>query len=138
MRPPGAIREFVEEAVGGAAGDADAAPCLYVAGVPGTGKTACVHEVIRTLQQTASTPHFRFVYINALYLPSPVHLYPKLLEALQGAVPNGAAQTQPCVSTSPVRCYSECHKTLPRRARDAGCQTQVQHAGCHMQGIAAA
>lgn len=49
-----------------------------MAGVPGTGKTATVHEVMRQLRGRAESgelPAFRFVEINALRLPSPQHAY---------------------------------------------------------------
>ncbi len=49
-----------------------------MAGVPGTGKTETVHEVMRQLRGRAESgemPAFRFVEINALRLPSPQHAY---------------------------------------------------------------
>lgn len=60
------------------AGERCLGQCLYVAGVPGTGKTATVHEVVRQLQQRTGDgelPAFRFVEINALRLSSPQHAY---------------------------------------------------------------
>ncbi len=60
--------------------------CLYVAGVPGTGKTATVHEVIRQLRSQmddGDLPAFRFVEINALRLPSPQHAYVQLYRVSQ-------------------------------------------------------
>lgn len=55
--------------------------CLYVAGVPGTGKTATVQEVMRQLRgrmDRGDLPPFRYVEINALRLPSPQHAYVQL------------------------------------------------------------
>jgi Cdc6-like AAA superfamily ATPase len=52
-----------------------------VAGVPGTGKTATVQEVMRQLRarmDEGDLPAFRFVEINALRLPSPQHAYVQL------------------------------------------------------------
>ena len=52
--------------------------CLYVAGVPGTGKTALVLETMQAAKQRVrdgQLPHFQFVEINALRLPSPHHAY---------------------------------------------------------------
>ncbi|CAL8469764.1 g9306 [Coccomyxa elongata] len=89
------IARFVEEAV--AAGEECLGQCLYVAGVPGTGKTATVHEVMRQLRGRAESgelPAFRFVEINALRLPSPQHAYVHLYRALTGkhASPATAAE----------------------------------------------
>ncbi|KAK9805893.1 hypothetical protein WJX73_002145 [Symbiochloris irregularis] len=61
--------------------------CLYLAGVPGTGKTALVLEVMaaakRMVQEGQLAP-FQFVEINALRLPTPHHAYVCLHEALTG------------------------------------------------------
>ena len=61
--------------------------CLYISGIPGTGKTATVSEVMRSARQRAERGElapFRFVEINGLRLPSPQHAYCALLEALTG------------------------------------------------------
>ncbi|KAK9836005.1 hypothetical protein WJX81_005277 [Elliptochloris bilobata] len=81
-----ALAAFLEEAV--AAGEDCLGQCLYVSGVPGTGKTATALEVVRDLRRRATAgqlPAFRFVELNALRLPSPQHAYSALLEALTGA-----------------------------------------------------
>lgn len=57
--------------------------CLYVSGVPGTGKTATVLEVVRSLRRKAEAgqlPAFQFVELNSLRLPSPQHAYSHLYE----------------------------------------------------------
>lgn len=57
--------------------------CLYVSGVPGTGKTATVLETMRSLRRKAEArqlPAFQFVEINSLRLPSPQHAYTHLYE----------------------------------------------------------
>ncbi len=57
--------------------------CLYVSGVPGTGKTATVMETIRSLRRKSEArqlPAFQFVDINSLRLPSPQHAYTQLYE----------------------------------------------------------
>jgi len=72
-------------------------PCLYVAGVPGTGKTATVLEVMRTLEARGAAreiPRMQFVEVNALRLPSAQHAYSKLLEALTGDTRPPAAARQ--------------------------------------------
>ena len=60
---------------------------LYISGVPGTGKTATVLEVMRSLKKECEDgliPKFQFVEINGLKLPSPAHAYTRLYEALTG------------------------------------------------------
>jgi Cdc6-like AAA superfamily ATPase len=67
------------------AGDDALGGCLYVSGVPGTGKTATVMEVMRKLRRRAESqqlPLFQFVEINGLRLPSPYHAYSRLYEVL--------------------------------------------------------
>ncbi|NWW72853.1 ORC1 protein, partial [Climacteris rufus] len=61
--------------------------CMYISGVPGTGKTATVHEVIRCLQQAAESeelPPFQFVEINGMKLTDPHQAYVQILELLTG------------------------------------------------------
>lgn len=59
--------------------------CMYVSGVPGTGKTATVSEVIRVLQmkvKTGNLPDFEYVEINGMKMTEPrqayVHMYRQL------------------------------------------------------------
>ncbi|XP_021699398.1 origin recognition complex subunit 1 [Aedes aegypti] len=59
--------------------------CMYVSGVPGTGKTATTTAVIRSLQASAEEediPKFEFVEINGMRLTEPrqayVHIYRQL------------------------------------------------------------
>jgi len=59
--------------------------CLYVSGVPGTGKTASVLEVMRGMRgqiDAGELPHFQFVELNSLRLPSPQHVYTHLYEVM--------------------------------------------------------
>ncbi|NXE51546.1 ORC1 protein, partial [Casuarius casuarius] len=61
--------------------------CMYISGVPGTGKTATVHEVIRCLQQAAENdelPSFQFIEINGMKLTDPHQAYVQMLELLTG------------------------------------------------------
>jgi origin recognition complex subunit 1 len=63
----------------------DRGTCIYVSGVPGTGKTATVHEVIRKLQQRnedRNSPYFRFVEINGMRLSDPQHAYVALWQSI--------------------------------------------------------
>ena len=53
--------------------------CLYISGVPGTGKTATVHEVMCSLKEAAEdglVPQFRFVEINGMRMTDPYQTYP--------------------------------------------------------------
>ncbi|KAB5584357.1 hypothetical protein PHYPO_G00106510 [Pangasianodon hypophthalmus] len=59
--------------------------CMYISGVPGTGKTATVHEVIRSLQQAADQdeiPPFRFIEINGMKMTDPHQAYVQILQKL--------------------------------------------------------
>jgi len=61
--------------------------CIYISGIPGTGKTATVHEVVKTLQQLADEseiPAFEYVEINGMKITDPTHSYVLLWEALSG------------------------------------------------------
>ncbi|XP_042317433.1 origin recognition complex subunit 1 isoform X2 [Sceloporus undulatus] len=70
--------------------------CMYISGVPGTGKTATVHEAIRYLQQAAENdelPSFQFIEINGMKLTDPHQAYVQILKLLtdQKATANHAA-----------------------------------------------
>ncbi|XP_018407964.1 PREDICTED: origin recognition complex subunit 1 [Nanorana parkeri] len=61
--------------------------CMYISGVPGTGKTATVHEVIRNLQQAADEdelPSFQYIEINGMKLTDPHQAYVQILKLLTG------------------------------------------------------
>ncbi|KAM9130181.1 origin recognition complex subunit 1 isoform 2-T3 [Pangshura tecta] len=61
--------------------------CMYISGVPGTGKTVTVHEVIRCLQQAAENdklPSFQFIEINGMKLTEPHQAYVQILQLLTG------------------------------------------------------
>eukprot|EP00743_Colponemidia_sp_Colp-15_P005754 GILK01006184.1.p1 GENE.GILK01006184.1~~GILK01006184.1.p1 ORF type:complete len:671 (+),score=120.08 GILK01006184.1:42-2054(+) len=69
---------------------------LYVSGMPGTGKTATVLEVVRylnDLHHQGKLPAFEFVEINGMRLPDPHQAYTQLYKALTGkhATPAHAA-----------------------------------------------
>ena len=51
---------------------------MYISGVPGTGKTATVHEVIRYLEenkQREQIPDFTFFEINGMKVTQPNQVY---------------------------------------------------------------
>ncbi|KAK9510347.1 hypothetical protein O3M35_005152 [Rhynocoris fuscipes] len=59
--------------------------CMYISGVPGTGKTATVHAVIKGLQGDSlkkSIPPFDFVEINGLRLTEPRQSYVRIWQTL--------------------------------------------------------
>uniref|UniRef100_A0A4W2DIN5 Origin recognition complex subunit 1 n=1 Tax=Bos indicus x Bos taurus TaxID=30522 RepID=A0A4W2DIN5_BOBOX len=70
--------------------------CMYISGVPGTGKTATVHEVICCLQQAAQAnevPPFQYIEVNGMKLTEPHQVYVQILQKLTGkrATANHAA-----------------------------------------------
>jgi origin recognition complex subunit 1 len=84
-----AERARLDAFIRGAAADgaSTAERCLYVYGVPGTGKTAAVLDAVKRASEAAAAGDgrpFRFVEINALRLPSPRHAYTRLHAALHG------------------------------------------------------
>ena len=54
--------------------------CMYISGVPGTGKTATVHEVLRSIQEDEDLPEFTFVEINGMKLTEPAQAYSTFLK----------------------------------------------------------
>ncbi|KAG4091057.1 P-loop containing nucleoside triphosphate hydrolase protein [Neocallimastix lanati (nom. inval.)] len=62
--------------------------CLYISGVPGTGKTATVREVIRCLNRQVEEQKlndFQFVEINGMKITDPTHSYILLWKALSNS-----------------------------------------------------
>ena len=55
---------------------------MYISGVPGTGKTATVHEVRRKLETIDNYPNFKFIEINGLKLSDPFQSYVQILRVL--------------------------------------------------------
>ncbi|GAA6029380.1 hypothetical protein JCM8097_003646 [Rhodosporidiobolus ruineniae] len=82
------IRSFLGDAILGRSGG-----CLYVHGVPGTGKTATVHSVVRELQNDPDMDAFTFVEINGMKISEPMAAFSHLWSAL--------APSTPASSTSP-------------------------------------
>ncbi|KAK1340011.1 hypothetical protein QTO34_018575 [Cnephaeus nilssonii] len=61
--------------------------CMYISGVPGTGKTATVHEVIHCLQQAAQAndvPPFQYIEVNGMKLTEPHQVYVQILQQMTG------------------------------------------------------
>lgn len=60
---------------------------MYVSGVPGTGKTATVNEVIRMLrecQTEGDLPEFKLVTVNGMKLTAPQQIYVQIWQQLTG------------------------------------------------------
>lgn len=49
--------------------------CMYISGVPGTGKTATVTAVINSLLEKKKIPKFEYVSINGMRLTEPRQSY---------------------------------------------------------------
>ncbi|CAE6516411.1 unnamed protein product [Rhizoctonia solani] len=78
IRVLGDVADLVTSGVGG---------CIYISGLPGTGKTATVHAVIRELKGMAMRNEinpFSYVEVNGLRIPEPNAAYALLWEAISG------------------------------------------------------
>ncbi|GAA6023834.1 hypothetical protein JCM10207_005390 [Rhodosporidiobolus poonsookiae] len=71
------IRQFLGDNILGRTGG-----CLYVHGVPGTGKTATIHSVVRELQNDPDMDAFTFVEINGMKISEPMAAFSHLWTAL--------------------------------------------------------
>jgi len=58
---------------------------LYVSGMPGTGKTASVLQVVSAMQKTKGLRRFVFVHVNAMCLGRPLAVYGEIWRQLQRA-----------------------------------------------------
>eukprot|EP01135_Chromosphaera_perkinsii_P007227 Nk52_evm35s745 gene=Nk52_evmTU35s745 len=72
--------------------------CMYICGMPGTGKTATTTEVVRKLNELSDEdnwfPKFQYVAINGMKLTDPRQSYVEVWRALTGktATPSHASQ----------------------------------------------
>ena len=73
------IRKFIKE---GAAHSGNT-NSLYISGLPGLGKTACVLEVVREIS-TRRKSNLRFLQLNCLKLKTPNEFYTLLLKLMSG------------------------------------------------------
>ena len=58
---------------------------MYISGVPGTGKTATVHDVIRQLEEDlngSALPKFQYFEMNGMKLTDPNQAYCQLLKVI--------------------------------------------------------
>ncbi|BGO89446.1 hypothetical protein NBRC10512_006633 [Rhodotorula toruloides] len=103
------IRQFIGDAVLGRSGG-----CLYVHGVPGTGKTATVHSVVRELQNDEDMDGFAFVEINGMKISEPMAAFSHLWAAL---APPDQQQSGRKVSPKAALAALENHFANPDPAR---------------------
>ncbi|EFX84900.1 hypothetical protein DAPPUDRAFT_194189 [Daphnia pulex] len=62
--------------------------CMYISGVPGTGKTATVNEVIRMLRESQTEgdlPDFKLIEVNGMKLTAPQQIYVQIWDQLTGS-----------------------------------------------------
>ncbi|KAL1244818.1 Origin recognition complex subunit [Trichinella spiralis] len=59
--------------------------CLYISGVPGTGKTVAVRQAIRALQNDNKLPAFVYCEINGMQLADPKNIYFKMAGSVFGS-----------------------------------------------------
>ncbi|KAI0978508.1 hypothetical protein GJ496_007889 [Pomphorhynchus laevis] len=87
------IEHFVKSRIGKCLGG-----CMYLYGLPGTGKTATVKRAILNILEVSKEnypePPFRFRYINIMKLKTPTLLYSHLWEVISGKYLNGQAALQ--------------------------------------------
>jgi len=56
---------------------------MYISGMPGTGKTATVLEVVKELEESSidgDMPAFQFVHLNGLNLTNPQQVFQVILK----------------------------------------------------------
>ena len=82
------VRKFLIDAIKSCASGRDGgARCLYVSGVPGTGKTATIREEIKNLRLKRATGEiaaFETLEINGMSVPDPQMVYSELLAVMTG------------------------------------------------------
>ncbi len=62
---------------------------MYISGVPGTGKTATVHQVVRTLKEEyeeGDLRSFKYIEINGMKLTKPNQAYAEILQVFSVAI----------------------------------------------------
>eukprot|EP00045_Choanoeca_perplexa_P010300 m.103652 g.103652 ORF g.103652 m.103652 type:complete len:1030 (-) comp15228_c0_seq3:78-3167(-) len=88
------ISSFVTEKL-----EARTSGCMFVSGVPGTGKTATIRAVARDLQaqlDRQELPFFQFVEINAMSLTAPQQAYSELWSKISENKDKSVPATQAC------------------------------------------
>jgi origin recognition complex subunit 1 len=80
---------FLRTAITGGMSSSDSVKsAIFIAGPPGTGKTASVRSIVTELRQEqamGTIPEFNFIALNGIELRDPFDAYVKLWEALSGS-----------------------------------------------------
>ncbi|XP_026744810.1 origin recognition complex subunit 1-like [Trichoplusia ni] len=58
--------------------------CMYISGVPGTGKTATVCSALKILKEEADLPDFQLVEVNGMRIAEPRQAYVQIYKQLTG------------------------------------------------------
>ncbi|KAI5633216.1 ATPase family associated with various cellular activities (AAA) domain-containing protein [Phthorimaea operculella] len=58
--------------------------CMYISGVPGTGKTATVWSALQTLKEEVDLPEFQLVEVNGMRIAEPRQAYVQIYKQLTG------------------------------------------------------
>ncbi|VVC93289.1 unnamed protein product [Leptidea sinapis] len=58
--------------------------CMYISGMPGTGKTATVNTALKILKEEADLPEFQLVEINGMRIAEPRQAYVQIYKQLTG------------------------------------------------------
>ncbi|GAA5848114.1 hypothetical protein JCM8547_004414 [Rhodosporidiobolus lusitaniae] len=106
------IYNFLGDAILGRTGG-----CLYVHGVPGTGKTATVHSVVRELQNDPDMDAFTFVEINGMKISEPMAAFSHLWTALAPSSPSSSSPSPRKPSPRAAVSLLEQHFSNPDPAR---------------------
>lgn len=132
------VREFLLDVIRAAANaNEDVSRSLYISGVPGTGKTATVREIVRELRQQLSAgllPPFTVLELNAMSLADPGLVYVELYAAIagvRGVAPSHAAQLLEHSFSEPA---SQAMKSNGQ-ARKAASRRQGCPAGPRAEGV---
>lgn len=91
--------------------------CLYISGVPGTGKTATIREVISDLSAARSTGEvvpFNAVEVNAMSLPDPNLVYSELYTAITGTRGVSPARAAQLLERKFANLSSEAGRGMPK------------------------
>lgn len=81
-------RDLIHDHLHGAIRDGVSNGAMYISGLPGTGKTSIVREVVRQLEMERShgvLPAFVYTEINGLHLPKPEIAYAAIWKAITGS-----------------------------------------------------
>ncbi|CAH0724259.1 unnamed protein product, partial [Brenthis ino] len=58
--------------------------CMYISGVPGTGKTATVNTALKVLKEEPDLPEFQLVEVNGMRIAEPRQAYVQIYKQLTG------------------------------------------------------